>query len=320
MTEPGGRPTAAHVAERAPTVSACLVTFDRLDKLRRAVDRLLDEPIGHLVVVDNGSTDGSREWLRSLDDPRVVVIESERNLGGAGGFELAMRFTIEHHEADWVLLQDDDAWPVDGAVQRFQELVLEPDVGGVAAAVYTPGGEICEINRPGLNPFTGLIGMGRALVRGRMALHVAVSFVGYFVRAELVRTGLGYPRGELFIYSDDQLYSFDVRRHGYRNVFVPAVEFRHDTVSKSDAGFFSPVWKVYFLYRNNIEFYRAMAGRWFPVVMLVKLPVWLLRVRHYPERRDYLRAMWWGVRDGFARRFDRTFDDVRNLCDRSVGR
>ena len=41
-------------------VCAVVVTFDRLDKLNIALDRLLAEPLDHIVVVDNASTDGNR--------------------------------------------------------------------------------------------------------------------------------------------------------------------------------------------------------------------------------------------------------------------
>jgi len=324
---------AAATSVGGPSISVCVVTFNRLDQLRTAVDRLLAEPIDHLVVVDNGSTDGTRQYLAAHGDPRLELIESARNLGGAGGFELAMRYTMDRHAPDWLLLQDDDASPVPGSISRFRELDIEPDVGGVAAAVYTPAGDICEVNRPGLNPFTKSSGILKAVFGGRKALHVddgayrsepsdvdTVSFVGYFVRGDLIANGLGYPRGEFFIYSDDQLYSTEVRRLGWRNLFVPEIEYCHDTASKSDAGYFSPVWKVYFLYRNNIEFYRAMAGRWFPMVMVLKLPAWVLRVRHYPNRRCYLRMLRIGVADGVRRRFDRDLAEVQSLCESPVDR
>lgn len=313
-----------------PRVGACVVTFNRLAQLESAVNRLLDEGVDRVTVVDNGSTDGTRAWLASLDDDRLEVIESAVNLGGAGGFELGMRHIVAAGDIDWILLQDDDAWPVPGALDTFRRHAAQatPDIGGLAAAVYTPSGDICEINRPGLNPFGALTDMVRAVVRGRAALHVddaayhrastdvdCASFVGFFVRAELVRSRVGLPRGEFFIYSDDQLYSLSIRRAGYRVVFLPSVEYCHDTASKSDAGYFSPVWKVYFLYRNNIEFYRAMAGRWFWPVMAFKLPTWLLRARHYPDRRAYWRMLRLGVRDGIGRNFGRSFAEVQARAD-----
>ncbi|MEJ7799019.1 MAG: glycosyltransferase [Ilumatobacter sp.] len=325
-------PAVRNAAEPARPVRivACVVTYQRLPQLTVAIERLLAEPVDMIVVVDNGSTDGSREWLRSLADDRIDVLEPTVNLGGAGGFELALKRAVVERRPDWLMLQDDDAWPVQGAIERFRELSLPSDVGGVAAAVYTPSGEICEMNRPGVNPFGTLRGVLGAVFRGRRALHVAdevfseertdvdcVSFVGYFVRAALVPSVVGYPRGEFFVYSDDQLFSFEIRRAGYRNVLVPGIEFCHDTLSKSDTGVFTPLWRVYFLYRNNIEFYRAMAGRWFALVMLLKIPSWLLRARHYPDPKSYLSVARRGIVDGLRRRFDMSLADVQRLGTRA---
>lgn len=300
----------------------CVVTFNRFDMLRTTLAALLAEPVATVVVVDNGSTDGTREWLAAATEPRLDVVFAPRNLGGAGGFELAMGHALDHHAPDWLLLQDDDAYPTAGAVDAFLAENIDDDIGGVGAAVYTVEGEICEINRPGLNPFRTRWGAVRALVVGRRALHIddsayttgntdvdCISFVGYFVRAELTRR-IGLPRGDFFIYSDDQLYSYSVRQAGARNVFCPAIRYVHATTSKSEQGYFTPEWKVYFLYRNNLEFYRAMAGRWFPLVAAVKLPQWLLRVRLYPRKRLYLRIAGRGVWDGLRRDFSKPHADV----------
>ncbi len=82
---------------------------------------------------------------------------------------------------------------------------------------------------------------------------------------------------------------------------------------------FTHLWRVYFLYRNNIEFYRAMAGRWFALVMLLKIPAWLLRARHYPDPKSYLSVAGRGIVDGLRRRFDMSLADVQRLGTRAGG-
>ncbi|MEP5176740.1 glycosyltransferase, partial [Marinobacter alexandrii] len=76
---------------------AIVVTYNRLDQLRRTVGRLLDSSDTHLsglVVVDNASDDGTAEWLAAQEDPRLVNHRLETNTGGAGGFEAGMRFVM----------------------------------------------------------------------------------------------------------------------------------------------------------------------------------------------------------------------------------
>ncbi|WP_374328265.1 glycosyltransferase, partial [Paracoccus pantotrophus] len=56
-----------------PVIAAVVVTFNRLAHLEKTLARLLAEPLDHVVVVENGSTDGTREWLAGQGDPRLVV-------------------------------------------------------------------------------------------------------------------------------------------------------------------------------------------------------------------------------------------------------
>ena len=58
-----------------PSIAAVVVTHDRLDKLTVTVARLLDQPVDHVIVVDNASTDGTAAWLATLDKAREVLAE-----------------------------------------------------------------------------------------------------------------------------------------------------------------------------------------------------------------------------------------------------
>ena len=78
---------------------AIVVTYNRLDQLRKTVERLLESSAAELtglVVVDNASTDGTAEWLAAQNDPRLVNHRLETNTGGAGGFEAGMRLSLIH--------------------------------------------------------------------------------------------------------------------------------------------------------------------------------------------------------------------------------
>jgi glycosyltransferase involved in cell wall biosynthesis len=58
-----------------------------------------------IVVVDDGSTDGTREVLRALqDEPNLVIVFHERNQGKGG----AVRTGLEHARGDVMLVQDAD--------------------------------------------------------------------------------------------------------------------------------------------------------------------------------------------------------------------
>ena len=324
----------------AGRLAAVVVTFNRLEKLRITVKRLLTNLPEHLcalVVVDNASTDGTADWLATLDDPRLHIERLPRNLGGAGGFEHGLRMVHQRLDPDWVVVMDDDGRPEPGALARFHALDL---IGwdAIAAAVYFPTGEVCDINRPSRNPFwhprvfwktvLGTLSFGR-LGSARDAFHVVqadydsdrfravdgASFVGLFLSRAAIEKA-GYPDGRLFIYGDDVLYTLGLRAAGGRIAFCPTVRFEHDfsTIAVEERRFL-PLWKTYYHHRNLLFVYHRAAGLWFWPVLVLILPKWFLKVRHHSgERRAYLRLLGLAVLHGLLRRTQVDHDDILTLA------
>ena len=58
-----------------------------------------------ILVVDNCSTDGTREILQALDDPEVRIIFHERNMGKG----MSIRTGIANMTGDYMIIQDADA-------------------------------------------------------------------------------------------------------------------------------------------------------------------------------------------------------------------
>ena len=319
----GGQPNfakfgpASGEAGASMTLGAVVVTYNRREQIEITVARLLAEPLDVLVVVDNGSTDGSREFLRSVDDPRLDLIESASNIGGAGGFETGLRHMRDTHDPDWVILMDDDGRPEPGALAAFRASDLG-DWDAVAAAVRYPDGRICEMNRPVLNPFWHPKIFLRVISGGgRAAFHLAEadydrtepmkvdggSFVGLFLSRRAVQMA-GLPDGRLFIYAEDGIYSLTLSEAGGRIGFFPGIRFEHDcTTFAGPPGQFSPPWKAYYYHRNLLMLYRRAAGIWFWPALLVVLPKWVWKTRVQGEhKRTYLALLARAVRDGLTGR------------------
>ena len=64
--------------------TALIVTFNRLGKLKKTVEETLKLEFTNIVIVNNGSTDGTQAWLSSIVDTRVIVLTLTENTGGAG--------------------------------------------------------------------------------------------------------------------------------------------------------------------------------------------------------------------------------------------
>lgn len=89
-------------------ISALVVTYNRCQHVCRAIDSILRQtsPVGEVVVIDDGSTDGTAEFLRSRYGQQIRVIEQKN-----GGVSNARRRAIEEATGTWVaFLDSDDEW------------------------------------------------------------------------------------------------------------------------------------------------------------------------------------------------------------------
>lgn len=123
----------------SPTISAVVPVYNEADFLPRALPELIyaldsvGEPY-NLIIVENGSTDGSAEVARRVaGDKPVEVISLE-----AADYGAAMREGFLHADGDWVVNFDIDYFSA-----HFLKLVLDQpaDVDLVIASKRDPGSE-----------------------------------------------------------------------------------------------------------------------------------------------------------------------------------
>ncbi len=78
---------AAHFyfAAKEPIVSVVMSTYNRADKLKRVIESVLNQTFDNFefIIVNDGSTDGTREVLRSYQkrDKRIILVENKENRG-----------------------------------------------------------------------------------------------------------------------------------------------------------------------------------------------------------------------------------------------
>lgn len=117
-----------------PPVSVILPTYNRARTLPRAIDSVLTGTFEdlELVVVDGGSTDGTRGYLDSLTDPRLSVItrDSPRGLGNARNAGLAVA------SGEYIVFLDDDDVLYEDAIQTLVKTIRHypSEYGGVYSA------------------------------------------------------------------------------------------------------------------------------------------------------------------------------------------
>jgi GT2 family glycosyltransferase len=105
-------------------------TIDCLDALKEST-----YPELNVIVVDNGSTDDSVARIRA-SHPDILLIESGKNLGFAGGNNIGIRYALAHG-ADYVWLLNNDTKPAPDALSALVAKALtDRRIGAVASICY----------------------------------------------------------------------------------------------------------------------------------------------------------------------------------------
>ncbi len=133
-----------HDAELEPKVH----TLEWLESLSR-----LDYPNFDVLVVDNGSTDGSVKSIRAKF-PDVKIVENGENLGYARGFNVGMTHAFGDG-ADWVLIMNNDTIIDPEGVRALVDVGESDDPPGSCPARYSTTG-VRRRSRPS----------ARSLIRG----------------------------------------------------------------------------------------------------------------------------------------------------------
>lgn len=245
-------------------LSVVLVTYNRKALLDRCLRALVAQTLkpGKIYVIDNASTDGTREmldhagWSRRAD---VVVIRLPENMGGAGGFHAGLRVAVGDGPG-WTWLLDDDALPDETALARIVEAAnCEDNVYGSLAVegeflswpATLQDGE--TVSHAGRFPATACVD--------------AVPFLGFLIHSKLVER-IGLPDAGFFISADDIEYCLRARAGGSKIIQCGSSLIRHPkaeirTIRLGHARVqylrLTP-WKRYYDTRNRILIARKYYG------------------------------------------------------------
>ncbi|HMO56033.1 MAG TPA: glycosyltransferase family 2 protein, partial [Roseiflexaceae bacterium] len=115
-------------------LSVIIVTWNGLRHLPQCLTAIAPQlpPHAELIVVDNGSSDGSAAWIRT-NAPFVHLIDLPHNLGFAGGVNAGLQ--AAHGEL--LLLLNDDAFVEPGFVAALCDAMANHPEAGAAGAVLT---------------------------------------------------------------------------------------------------------------------------------------------------------------------------------------
>jgi len=218
----------------APTLTVVVLNHCEEELTRPCLESLRASgyPELRIVLVDNGSADGSGERLRRAF-PDVCHLQTGDNLGFTGGNNAGFRRALEGG-TDYVLALNNDTIVEEGAPERMVRTAeSEERLGGLCPTItyHVDPGRIWY----GGGAFSRLKGLGVHWEQGRpVAPHDdleprEVTFLtgcAMLLPAEVLRRVGGFAE-DFFIYAEDAELSLRLRRSGYRLVHEPRARIRH---------------------------------------------------------------------------------------------
>lgn len=245
-------------------VVAVVVTYNRLDKLKRCLAALSesDTPCD-VLVVDNASTDGTSEWLASFSSETVCVINTGKNIGGAGGFNLGMRKAVGMgYEFIW--LMDDDCMVHWESLSRLLDAdrILSGDYGWLSSVALWTDGRPCKMNKQ--KAVTDFYDNADLLGYSLLAATQA-TFVSLFIRSSVVRK-FGLPITDFFIWGDDVEFTRRIAvRGGLRSFVVGNSVVTHEMKDNNGSSIAldgqERIQRYRYAYRNEAYLYRQEGVR-----------------------------------------------------------
>ena len=117
-----------------PDISVVIPTYNRKEYLRQAIASCFDGNDGldiEVIVVDDGSSDGTRDYLNSLDDPRVRPFLQEHQ-----GGQVARNRGLIEARGEFVKFLDDDDWLPEGGLATEAALLRESEADLCYGAIH----------------------------------------------------------------------------------------------------------------------------------------------------------------------------------------
>ena len=300
----------------SPLVSVVIVNWNGLDDTKECLGYLKEQTYKNIevIVVDNGSSDGSAEYLKNLRDTKLV--QNPKNLGFTGGHIAGYQAS----SGDYVLLLNNDAIMDKDYIKQAVDTMLEDEsIGALGGRAYLWDDDNKLFDRT--NDFYAYQNVNSITAEGIFTKHDlgvkqsvnAVSGSCVMV-SKSVTEQVGYLHEPFFAYFEESDLFARMKRAGYKIIYQPSLAIWHANAKTTNKK--SPTFFYYMIMRNRFRFAIRNFDSWslrrflnFYLKMgLVSVVKSLLPLKQRPMHHAYATAFFYNIVFGW-----RAFAERRQL-------
>ena len=206
----------------ADGIAVVVLTHNRVDLLRKCVENVLMRTSAftrEIIVWDNASSDGTADYLRSLEDPRLRVVLHDRNIG-QNGYARAFRMS----SSPYFIEVDDDVVnaPAEWDAMLLQAFKRLPKIGFLAADLEDDPHDRAAYFRYHVHQYTLVEENGVRLLRGPAGGGCAIT------SRELSDRVGGFRESKKHVFwLEDETYIKDIEKLGYECAVLADLKVHH---------------------------------------------------------------------------------------------
>ncbi len=287
-------------------VIAVVVTYNRKKLLSECISALRNQTTkpDAILVVNNGSTDDTEEWLFSQKD---LFFTTQKNIGSAGGFNVGITWAFKNGYS-WIWCMDDDGYPKEDALEK----ILEEDLERLClrnCAVLNKQDKKTFVWKTG--DYTTIDEVDTKVIHG-----IGHPFNGTMLHRNIVER-VGVPHQKLFLWGDETEYYYRITKKNKIPVctitdsihYHPAAAFTY----KNDWDY-KNTWKMYYYIRNRFHIHQTKFNN--KLIALINYCCFLLAmagVIMFYQKTDKLKKInfiFWPATDAFANDFTATPQNI----------
>ena len=223
---------------RAANVTATVLCHNSIDSLIEVLEAVSMQSVtpSRVVVVDNGSSDGTKEHLGSLS--WIEAVRLDENQGVGAGHNRAIEIALSDPECDYVWLLEHDSVPARSCLEELMRAVTRLKAGDEEIGALMP--------RRARRDELGSLPAAQGLRSGTI-----MTFNGVLLPRSTVEA-VGPLREDFFVGLEDSEYADRIRVNGLPIYEVDSSLLTHENKGMRRRGIAPSVGRSYYSIRNSV--------------------------------------------------------------------